>query len=126
MARHLTTVLTDDIDGGRADRTVEFGLDGVTYTIDLSDQNAGRLRTALQPYLSAATRIGRGGKQEAPRGRGGRRDAPRGRGAKQDASQGSARDLHNAIREWASRTGYELTGPGRMPLSVTEVFHHAH
>jgi hypothetical protein len=109
MARHLTTVLTDDIDGGSADRTVEFGIDGVTYTIDLSEKNAGRLRTALQPYLSAATRIGRGGNQ----GRTGRR-------------AGSGQDQHHAIREWAHQTGYELAGHGRMPISVVEVFHHAH
>ncbi|MFI7601435.1 Lsr2 family protein [Actinoplanes sp. NPDC049681] len=109
MARHLTTVLTDDIDGGSADRTVEFGLDGMTYTIDLSDQNAGHLRTALQPYLSAATRIGPGRNQGRTRRR-----------------AGPGQDQHHAIREWANRIGYELTGHGRMPISVVEVFHHAH
>ncbi|MCW2506832.1 MAG: Protein lsr2, partial [Actinomycetia bacterium] len=37
MARQVITVLTDDLDGADADRTIEFGLDGVTYTIDLSE-----------------------------------------------------------------------------------------
>ena len=40
MARKVITVLTDDLDGGKADRTVEFSLDGVAYTIDVSDENA--------------------------------------------------------------------------------------
>ena len=60
MARKVITVLTDDLDGGKADRTVEFSLDGVAYTIDVSDENAGVLRKALDPYISAGRRIGRG------------------------------------------------------------------
>jgi nucleoid-associated protein Lsr2 len=51
-------------DGTDADRTVEFGLDGVNYTIDLSDKNAGKLRKALDPYVAAlrahrSTRVAR-------------------------------------------------------------------
>jgi hypothetical protein len=60
MAKQVITVLADDLDGGDADRTVEFGLDGVNYTIDLSEKNAGKLRKALDPYLGVAVRIGRG------------------------------------------------------------------
>src|SRR3954468_4655263 len=59
MAKQIVTLLTDDIDGVKADRTVEFGLDGANYTIDLSEKNAGKLRKALDPYLSAASRLGR-------------------------------------------------------------------
>ncbi|MET7948569.1 Lsr2 family protein, partial [Micromonospora sp. NPDC005324] len=60
MARKVITVLTDDLDGGKADRTVEFSLDGVAYTIDVSDENAGVLRKTLDPYINAGRRIGRG------------------------------------------------------------------
>jgi hypothetical protein len=59
MARQIITVLTDDLDGGDADRTVEFGLDGVSYTIDLSEKNAGKLRKSLEPYLAVAAKAGR-------------------------------------------------------------------
>ena len=31
MAKQVITVLTDDLDGGDSDGTVEFGLDGVNY-----------------------------------------------------------------------------------------------
>src|SRR5207253_1683569 len=51
MAKQVITLLTDDLDGGDADRTVEFGLDGVNYTIDLSEANAGKLRKVLNPFL---------------------------------------------------------------------------
>ena len=41
MAKKVTVTLVDDFDGaGAADETVEFGLDGVTYEIDLSTKNA--------------------------------------------------------------------------------------
>jgi hypothetical protein len=61
MARQIITVLTDDLDGGDAARTVEFGLDGVSYMIDLSQKNAGKLRKSLEPYLAVAAALpGRG------------------------------------------------------------------
>ena len=49
MARKVQVVLTDDVDGGEASETVNFALDGVTYEIDLSDENAAKLRDQL-PY----------------------------------------------------------------------------
>src|SRR4051812_6696210 len=50
--------LVDDIDGEAADETVEFGIDGKSYEIDLSKDNAGRLRDALADFVSAARRAG--------------------------------------------------------------------
>src|SRR6266496_685845 len=61
MAKQIITLLTDDLDGGEADRTIEFGLDGGNYTIDLSEKNAGKLRKALDPFLTAASKVGRTG-----------------------------------------------------------------
>jgi hypothetical protein len=111
MAKQVITLLTDDLDGGEADRTVEFGLDGVTYTIDLSEKNAGKLRKALDPYLSVATRAGRTGADA----RGGRRGA---------VSTGRAsRDQNQAIREWATKNGYEVSERGRIPSSIVEAYH---
>jgi hypothetical protein len=54
VARHVSVQLVDDIDGGPAAETVDFGLDGVRYTIDLSADNAARLRSTLAPYLRRA------------------------------------------------------------------------
>ena len=36
MAQRVQIILEDDYDGGDADETVSFGLDGVEYEIDLS------------------------------------------------------------------------------------------
>ena len=50
MAKTVIVRLTDDIDGGDADETVHFSLDGTSYEIDLSAANATRLREAIRPY----------------------------------------------------------------------------
>ena len=112
MAKQVITLLTDDLDGGEADRTVEFGLDGVNDTIDLSEKPAGKLRTALDPYLAVATRAGRGGGD----GRAARRTAP-------PVSGRSSRDQNQAIREWANKNGYEVSERGRIPSSIVEAYH---
>jgi hypothetical protein len=54
MAKTVIVKLTDDIDGGDADETVSFGLDGRSYTIDLSAKNAAALRADLQRYIDRA------------------------------------------------------------------------
>jgi hypothetical protein len=52
MAKTVIVKLTDDIDGGDADETVHFSLDGKSYEIDVNRDNAGRLRDALKPFIS--------------------------------------------------------------------------
>ncbi|MFK3984439.1 Lsr2 family protein [Micromonospora sp. NPDC050397] len=112
MAKKVITVLTDDLDGGEADRTVEFALDGLNFTIDLSEANAGTLRKALDPYIVAGTRVGRGGIES-------RRPTRRSAGA---APTRTDRDQNKAIREWASKNGYEVSERGRIPASVVEAY----
>ena len=60
VAQTVITRFTDDLDGSQASGSVAFGLDGREYMIDLSDENAARLRDALAPYVAAARRVGRG------------------------------------------------------------------
>ena len=40
MAQTIVVKLVDDMDGGDADETVAFGLDGKSYEIELSKKNA--------------------------------------------------------------------------------------
>ncbi|WP_067504580.1 Lsr2 family protein [Actinoplanes sp. TFC3] len=115
MAKQVITLLTDDLDGGEADRTVEFGLDGVNYTIDLSEKNAGKLRKALDPYLAAATRVGRTGAEARAVRRGPATSTGR-----------ATRDQNQAIREWAGKNGYEVSERGRIPSSIVEAYHSKH
>jgi hypothetical protein len=112
MARQVITTLIDDLDGKKADRTVEFSLDGTTYTIDLSDANAGKLRKALDPFINAGTRVGRSS---------GRTRQPSGSGR-----TAGSRDENKAIREWAVRNGHQISERGRIPQSVSDAYRAAH
>src|SRR6266545_3099965 len=59
MAQRVTLLLVDDLDGGAAQLTVAFALDGQRYEIDLSTANDRLLRAALEPFVAAARRTAR-------------------------------------------------------------------
>lgn len=65
MAQYTKVLFIDDLDGGAADQTVAFGLDGKSYEIDLSTRNAQLLRDALSLFVNNARTVqrsaGRGG-----------------------------------------------------------------
>jgi len=47
MARNISVVFTDDLDGSEGANTARFGLDGVAYEMDLAQEN----RAKLEGYL---------------------------------------------------------------------------
>ena len=110
MAQKVQVILVDDLDGGEAEETVSFSLDGVTYEIDLSGENAAKLRDALTPYAESARRIG--GRSAGRGARGGRG----GRGASAKTAQ---------IRSWAKAKGLEVNERGRIPASIVEQYEKA-
>lgn len=59
MAKRIITELIDDLDGADAAETVTFGVDGDAYHIDLSADNAKRLREFLGSFVAAGRRIPR-------------------------------------------------------------------
>jgi hypothetical protein len=110
MAKQIVTLLTDDLDGSEAAGTVEFGLDGANYTIDLSEKNAAKLRKALDAYLAAASRVGRSNGRIPGR-------------STTAAPARTDREQNQTIREWATKNGYEVSERGRIPASIVEAFH---
>ncbi|GAA2606888.1 Lsr2 family protein [Streptomyces axinellae] len=110
MAQKVQVLLVDDLDGGEADETVTFALDGKTYEIDLTTSNADKLRTALEPYLKSGRRTG----GRSARGKGGR--AATGGSSSQDTAK---------IRAWAKEQGYEVNDRGRVPASIREAYEKA-
>ncbi|HEX6352968.1 Lsr2 family protein [Actinophytocola sp.] len=112
MAQKVLVQLVDDLDGTSSQdvSTVLFGLDGVSYEIDLSDDNAERLRESLQEFVDSARRTGGRIKR-------GVRPAQSGK----SANAGEA----GQIREWALDNGYELAGRGRIPSHVVEAYKEA-
>lgn len=57
MARKTIRALEDDLNGGPADETVRFSLDGIDYEIDLSARNALRLRSELDLFVAVGRRV---------------------------------------------------------------------
>ncbi|HEV7649305.1 MAG TPA: Lsr2 family protein [Actinophytocola sp.] len=112
MAQKVMVTLVDDLDGSEAEETVEFGLDGAFYEIDLSDGNAERLRDALSEYVEHARRQAGGRKRLALRGGPGR--APR--------TASADREQNQAIREWARKQGMNVSDRGRIPKEVTDAY----
>ena len=123
MAQRTTVTLVDDLDESEADETVEFGVDGATYEIDLSEANAAKLRDALADYVAHARRV-------AGRRRSGRAAArPASSSPSPSRPNGGAsvdREQNRAIREWARRQGMTVSERGRIPAEVSEAYHKAH
>jgi hypothetical protein len=109
---------------------MRFGLDGISYEIDLSAQYHDELREVLERYAAHARRAD-------GHSSGGRRPArtastnghiatgtiatkPKGARVKPDPEE------TRRIREWARREGYEISDRGRIPHAIEDAYHEAH
>lgn len=102
MAQRVKVELIDDLDQSVAAETLSFALDGVSYEMDLSTENASKLREALAPWVANARRVG------------GRRSTKQ---AKNTNTQ--------QIRAWALDNGHEVSDRGRIPAEIIEAYHKA-
>lgn len=117
MVQRVQVVLEDDVSGGEATETVEFSLDGVSYEIDLNDENASRLRNDLAVWIADARRAG------------GRRQTRRrqGNGGGTSTGTGSAKSEELArIREWGRDNGFKVSSRGRVPQELQDAYAAAH
>jgi hypothetical protein len=114
MAQRVNVILVDDIDGDDAVETVTFGLDGVDYEVDLNENNAEALRSALAPYVGAARRVA------------GRKSSGRGRRGQRAAGGGSTGPSASEMRRWARENGWDVSERGRVPAEVREAYAAAH
>lgn len=110
MVQKVMVTLIDDVDGTPADETVLFSLDGVSYEIDLTSDNAAKLRDSLASWVGHARRAG-GRKASGTRSTPSRRSG--GTSGSGDASK---------VREWARANGYTVSDRGRIPAEVTEAY----
>ena len=105
MAQRVRVDLVDDVDGSPAEESVNFALDGVNYVIDLSAENASKLRDALSLWVDHARRTG------------GRRT--RGRRPTRGPTA-------NEVRQWAKSQGYEVSDRGRVSNEIREAYQRTH
>lgn len=114
------TIVFDDLDGETPDAaTVNFGLDGIAYEIDLAEDNAKRLRDQLAEFVAAARKVGR-----LQVGAGVIKASKPSRPAAAPAKPSGGSD-NEAIREWAKGKGIEVKDRGRIPTSVVKQFEEA-
>jgi hypothetical protein len=114
MARRIVHQLVDDIDGTVLEigegETVLFSLDGIAYEIDLTNDNAAQLRSALERYTKAARTVSAGRSNSA------------GGGANRRGRRRSGQQDYSAVREWAKQNGFTVSDRGRVPASVLEAY----
>ena len=107
MAHRILVVPVDDLDGASpADETVVFGLDGVTYEIDLSAGHATRLREQLRCWAEHA--------------RGVRRTVV-------DVRKPTPVTVveSTAARKWARENGVAVASRGRVPTDILQAYRDA-
>lgn len=108
------TMLVDDLDhAAQADETVTFALDGTDYEIDLSEENARRLRDAMAEFIAAArsSRKARGAGATKP-----------GTAVKGSTASGYDRETKAAIRAWAKAEGKGIADRGRIPADIVRAW----
>lgn len=111
MARRTVVTLIDDLDGGTADETVNFTIDGKRLTIDLSTANAEALRRILRPYLEAGRRSTR-------------RRPPR-RTARATSTARADPVSPRAVRAWATAHDIPVNPRGQVPAQLVAQFREA-
>lgn len=112
MATLTTTVLVDDLDGSTEGvETVSLALDGAQFEIDLSAENAARLRAKLAKFIDAATHI---------------TSHRTGKITKLVITTPNGKEQTRAIRDWASQNGFEVSDRGRIPGNVLAAFNEVH
>ncbi len=105
MAKKVIYQLTDDLDHTEIPEgegeTVQFGLDGTAYEIDLTDTHATKLRSVLNRYVESGRKTGKGNTAKK--------------------STGPKRDLA-AIREWARSNGHDVSSRGRVSGEIVDAY----
>lgn len=107
MAQKVQTLFIDDIDGGEADGTIRFALDGTEYEIDLSAKHSDEMRGALKDYIAHARKVGGSSRRATHGGR-----------------KPSAIDTV-AARAWARENGLAIKERGRIPAEVVAQYRQA-
>ncbi|GHG59063.1 Lsr2 family protein [Sinomonas cellulolyticus] len=99
MAKTVIVETVDDLDGSPAAETVRFALDGRAYEIDLSADNAARLRQGVAEFVAAA----RGDRVSRPR-------------------RTVLQPQQRVIRDWATARGITVNARGRIPKDIVEQY----
>lgn len=112
MAQRVQVELVDDLSGETADETVRFGLDGTEYEIDLTTENASKLRSTLSEYVEKGRKASTGRRSPSTSKAGG-------------AASRSKREDTQQIRAWAQENGYNPSSRGRVNQTIIDAYNEA-
>lgn len=101
--QRFEVTLEDDLTGGLADETVQFGLDGRGYEVDLTTRHAADFRRQLALFVEHARLI--------PAQRSRRR-----------SRRTTGRQRSHQIRAWAEEHGFAIAERGRLPGNVVQEY----
>jgi hypothetical protein len=118
MAQVREVRLIDDLNGSEAAETIDFSLDGRDYQVDLSEDNALKLRDSIAEFVAAARRAPRGPRASGRGTTGG--NVNKGAPTRRDREQTAA------IRAWAQQNGRIVAERGRVPKAIVEEYEKAH
>jgi hypothetical protein len=111
MATKVTTTLVDDIDNTQeATETVTFALDGTSYEIDLTEDNAKTLRTVIGQFAQYGRVTSR----------------PAATGSKRRDRRSTSDYDPAKVREWATSQGITLSQRGRISADVIAAYKAGH
>lgn len=102
MVQRVTTKLLDDLDGTPAERTFQFGFDGVNYEIDLSTDNIQTFHGVVDEFVEKARKV-----------------TVARRVVK---SAGLNPDHSRAVRAWARQNGHQVSDRGRLSAELIAAF----
>jgi hypothetical protein len=114
VAKKTVVTLTDDIDGSEAAETVEFGIDGLLYGIDLSVAHAEELRDRLTAYREFGAELGRYHTRSSASAL-----------PKRVQRRGDA-ERNRDIRRWARENNLPVKARGKLSDSVIAKYDAAH
>lgn len=100
MAKRTVEYMLSDLSGEDGASTVNFGLDGASYEVDLTDAEAKEFRDFLTRYADAGRKVA---------------------GSRRPTS-GTQKKETAAIRQWASEQGIEVPARGRIPNEIIRKF----
>jgi hypothetical protein len=101
MAKSVSVIVTDDLDGSENAETVSFSFGGVTYEVDLASKNRAKLEKALAPFIEAGRRV------------------PGGSGRRGGASRQASPSIDRAaVRSWARAAGLKVSERGRISANI--------
>jgi Lsr2 len=115
VAQKVVVEMVDDLDGTASDdiTTVTFAIDGVSYEIDLTEDNATNLREIFSDFIRTGRRTG---------GRLKRSNHP----TNHHPTTTADREQTKHIREWARQNNFDLADRGRIPINVIQAYEEAH